>query len=74
LAIAEFCRQLADRPEQKRNVLRRGDAGIVSSVPDQATFKPGVKERAKKGRIEHQLGLTLRWQDGGKKRDLVQLG
>ncbi|MGD2146699.1 MAG: amphi-Trp domain-containing protein [Anaerolineae bacterium] len=73
LEIAEFLRQLADRLEQNEVVLLRGDEETRLAVPDEATFKLRVKESVKKRKTKHQLKLTLRWQDGGKKRDLVQL-
>jgi amphi-Trp domain-containing protein len=71
--IAAFLRQLADRLDQNEIALQRGDQEITLEVPNQVTFKLKVKEKLKKRRTRHQLKIALRWQDGDKTDDFVQV-
>jgi amphi-Trp domain-containing protein len=71
--IAAFLRQLADRLDQNEIALQRGDQEITLEVPNQVTFKLKVKEKLKKRRTRHQLKIALRWQDGDKTNDFVQV-
>ena len=71
--VAAFLRQLADRLEQSEIALQRGDQEISLEVPNRVTFKLKVKEKVKKRRTKQQLKMTLRWQDGDRTGDFVQV-
>jgi amphi-Trp domain-containing protein len=71
--VAAFLRQLADRLEQHEIALQRADEEISLEVPKRVTFKLKVKEKVEKGQTDHQLKMTLRWQEGDKIGDFVQV-
>jgi len=71
--VAIFLRRLADRLEQNEIDLQRGDEQISIEVPDRVTFKVKAKEKIKKRKTKHQLKLTLKWKDGDKAENFVQV-
>lgn len=71
--IAAFLRQLADRLEQNEITLQRGSEEISMEVPSRVSFKLKVKEKTKKRRTKHGLKVTLKWQDGDKTDDFVEV-
>jgi amphi-Trp domain-containing protein len=71
--IAAFLRQLADRLEQSEIALQRGEETVRIEVPNRVTFKLKAKEKVKKNKTKHQLKMTLKWKDGDKAEDLVQV-
>lgn len=71
--VAAFLRQLADRLEQNEITLQRGEEEIKIAVPNRVTFKLKVKEKVKKRKTKHQLKMTLKWRDGDKTGDFVQV-
>ncbi len=71
--VAVFLRRLADRLEQNEVALERGDEEISIEVPDRITFKVKAKEKIKKRKTKHQLKLTLKWKEGDKAENFVQV-
>lgn len=71
--VAAFLRQLADRLEQNEVVLQRGDDEITVEVPSRVTFKLKVKEKIKKRKTKYQFKMTLKWDDGDKAANFVQV-
>ena len=71
--VAAFLRQLADRLEQNEIALQRGDEEISLEVPSRITFKLKAKEKIKKRKTEHQLKFTLKWKEGDKPENFVQV-
>jgi len=71
--VAAFLRQLADRLEQGEIVLQRGDEEISIEVPARITFKLKAKEKVKKRTTKQQLKMTLKWREGDKAENLVQV-
>jgi amphi-Trp domain-containing protein len=71
--VAAFLRQLADRLERNEIVLQRGDEETSLEIPNRVTFKLRVKEKLKKRRTKRQLKMALKWQDGDKRGDFVQV-
>ena len=71
--VAAFLRHLADRLEQNEITLQRGDDEIQIDVPDRVTFKVKAKEKIKKRSTKRQLKLTLRWKEGDRAKNFVQV-
>lgn len=71
--VAVFLRRLADRLEQNEVALQRADEEISIEVPNRITFKVKAKEKIKKRKTKHQLKLTLKWEDGDKADNFVQV-
>jgi len=71
--VAAFLRQLADRLEQNEITLQRGDNEIRIDVPDRVTFKVKAKEKIKKRSTKRQLKLTLKWKEGDRAENFVQV-
>lgn len=71
--VAAFLRQLADRLEQNEIAMQRGDERITITVPDRVTFKVKAKEKVKKRSTKHQLKMTLKWKDGDRAGQFVEV-
>ena len=71
--VAVFLRQLADRLEQNEISLQRGDDEISIELPNRITFKVKAKKKDKKRKTKHQFKITLKWKEGDKKENLVQV-
>jgi amphi-Trp domain-containing protein len=71
--VATFLRQLADRLEQNEIALQHGDEQISIEVPGRVTFKVKAKEKVKKRKTTHQLKMTLRWKDGDRAGEFVEV-
>jgi len=71
--VAGFLRQLADRLEQNEITLQRGADEIHIDVPDRVTFKVKAKEKIKKQSTKRQLKLTLKWKEGDRAKNRVQV-
>lgn len=71
--VAVFLRQLADRLEQNEITLQRGDDEIHLDMPDHVTFKVNAKEKIKKRSTKRQLKLTLKWKEGDRAENFVEV-
>ena len=71
--VAAFLRQLADRLEQNEITLQRGADEIRIDVPHHVTFKVKAKEKIKKQSTKRQLKLTLKWKEGDRAKNFVQV-
>ena len=72
--VAAFLRQLADSLEQNEITLQRGDEEVRIDVPSRVTFKVKAKEKIKKQSTKRQLKLTLKWKEGDRAENFVQIG
>jgi amphi-Trp domain-containing protein len=72
--VAAFLRQLADSLEQNEITLQRGDEEVRIDVPSRVTFKVKAKEKIKKRSTKRQLKLTLKWKEGDRAENFVQIG
>ena len=71
--VAAFLRQLADRLDQNEITLQRGADEIHIDVPHHVTFKVKAKEKIKKRSTKRQLKLTLKWKEGDRAENFVQV-
>jgi amphi-Trp domain-containing protein len=71
--VAAFLRQLADRLEQNEIALQHGDEQMSIVVPGRVTFRVKAKEKIKKRKTKHQLKMALKWKDGDRADELVEV-
>ena len=65
--VASFLRQLADRLDQNKVVLRSGDKKIKLDIPDQVELEIEVEKEIGKRKTEIELEIELKWTEGDKR-------
>lgn len=72
---AAFLRQLADKLEPGRVVLRSGQDELTLDVPANVVLEVQVEEEAKGGGgLQHSLEVELTWREGGDAPGPLELG
>jgi amphi-Trp domain-containing protein len=67
--VAAFLRDLADRVEKQKIVLRKGDEKVTLRLPSVVTLEvKAEEERSKKGKVEYSLEVELEWKPQGEKQ------
>lgn len=65
--VADFFRQLADRLDKKKVVLRAGDKKIKLDIPDNVELEIEVEKEISKNKTEIELEIELKWIEGDKR-------
>ena len=65
--VAEFFRQLADRLDKNKVVLRSGDKKIKLDIPDQVELEIEVEKEISKRKTVIELEIELKWIEGDKR-------
>lgn len=73
--VAAFLRQLADKLEPGRVVLRSGQEELTLDVPQNVVLEVQVEEEAKGGGgLQHSLEVELKWREGEDAAGSLELG
>lgn len=72
--VAVFLRQLADKLEEKRVVLRRGAEELSLDIPSSVILELKAEEEVKKGKAKRSLEVEIEWTVGGEAEQAVSLG
>ncbi len=62
--VAAFLRDLAEKLQAGRLVLRRGGEEIVLTFPTQVVLEVKVEQKQKKGQTKHHLEIEIEWVEG----------
>jgi amphi-Trp domain-containing protein len=72
--VSSFLRQLADKLDQNRVILRRGAEEVTLEVPHVVVLELKVEEETKKGRPKRTLEIEIEWVEGEDQNGSVVLG
>ena len=64
IEVAAFLREMAEKLQQGRLVLRRGGEEIVLNFPAQVVLEVKVEQKQKKGQVKHHLEIEIEWLEG----------
>lgn len=63
--VSAFLRDLANRLDEGRVILRQGDSEIVLDLPDQLVMELKIEDEEKRRKgTQHSLEVELKWYDG----------
>ena len=72
---ARFLRELADRLEGGRVVLKQGGRDVTAEVPEQVSLEVSLDETSKAAKgTKWSLEVELDWYEGGERSGGVELG
>ena len=73
-SVATFLRQLADKLDGNRVVLRQGTQEIVLDIPNNVVLELKAEEEDKKGKMKRTLEVEIEWIEGDESGGAVTLG
>jgi len=66
--VAQFLRTLADKVEQGRVILRKGDEELALTLPGTVTLEVKAEEESTRKGPKHSLEIELEWRPGEEKQ------
>ena len=72
--VSTFLRELADKLDGGKVVLRRGAEELILELPQDLVLEIQVEDEPKKGSIQHSLEVEIKWYDEPRSSGRVELG
>ncbi|ABA56960.1 conserved hypothetical protein [Nitrosococcus oceani ATCC 19707] len=73
--VSEFLRQIAERIEKGKIVLRQGTEELVLQIPENLILEVQVEDEDKKTKgIQHSLEIEIKWFDNDGPSGSLELG